>query len=98
IAVVEEAAGLDQKAPRIGAGPSGHPADRSRAGEPRQNLDGAREVLALDVFGDGTVVDPAIAVTDDFMALRHAGLGQCGVLLERAGDAEDARLDAEIAQ
>ncbi len=96
IAVVEKAALLDHKPPRIGTGPSRHPAGRPRSGQPGQNIDGAGDVLPFDMLRHRAVIDPAIAVADDFMAARSAGFRQIGILLERAGDAEDAHLDVEL--
>jgi hypothetical protein len=56
----------------------------------------APDVLTLDLFFHRRVIDPAIAVTDHLMAAVHASLGELRILLERAGDAEDAHLDGEI--
>ena len=90
IAVVEKAARLDEQPPRIGARPPGHPADRPRAGQLLQDIDGLADVLALDVLGHIAVVDPAIAVADHLMAARDEGVGQRRILLQRARHAENA--------
>src|SRR5579862_192091 len=98
VAVVEKAAGLHQKPPRVGAGPARHPSDRPRSSQPGENVDSVADMLAFDVLGHHAIIDPAIAVADNFVALFDESPGQFGILFERAGDAEDAGLDAELAK
>ena len=71
--------------------PSGRLADQLR-----QAFDRKAHVLALDLFGHRAIVDPAIAVADDLVPAAHAGLGQFGVLLESAHDAQNADHDREL--
>ena len=92
IAVVEEAALLHQEAAGVRARPAGHPADGALARQPFQPLDGAADMLALDLLGHMLVVEPAPAVADDLMAAFDDGLGRIGVALQPHDHSPDAGL------
>src|SRR3954464_3755029 len=51
-----------------------------------EELDGTPDMLAFDVLGHIDVIDPTIAVADDFVATLDKGPCQHGILLERAGN------------
>jgi CheY-like chemotaxis protein len=74
---------------------------RAFAGEPLDDLHAAGHVLALHLFRQVLVVDPAPAVAGDLVAQLDEGLGQLGVTLQRHRDAEDGQRQAaalELAQ
>ena len=52
-------------------------------------------MLPLDLLIDFQIVEPAVAVADDLVALRDKGLRQLRTLFERADDSEDADLDVK---
>ena len=98
VAIVEEAAFLADQPARVGSGPSGHPTERSFAGQLREAFDRQPDVLTLRLFGDRAIVDPAIAVADDLVPAAHAGLGQLGVQLQRAHDTQYAHGDSVLGE
>src|SRR5882724_5719550 len=53
-------------------------------------------MAALDILGHVAVVNPAPAMTDDFMAVGQKGFDGAGILLKGAHDAKDADLDVEL--
>jgi len=55
-------------------------------------------MLALDLFRDRLVIDPAIAVADDLVAVPDKGAGDFGVALGGLGDRQQADLDPEPAE
>jgi hypothetical protein len=61
VAVVEKTAELQMQPPRIGARPPGHPPDGTDPGDALDRLDAETDMLALDLFSDRLVVEPAIA-------------------------------------
>src|SRR5271170_1645707 len=95
VAIVEEAAALDQKPPRVVAGSAIEPADRRLPCELFDALDAEANMLALGLFIDFEIVEPTVAVADDLVSLCDEGRGQLRTLLQGADHAEDADLDAE---
>ena len=95
VAVVQEAAVLDQQPTRVVARPTVEPAERRLAGELRDSLDGEADMIALGFLVDLEIIEPTITVADDLVSLSDKGLGQLRTLLERAHDSQDADLDAE---
>ena len=75
IAVIEKAAGFNQESASIRPWPPSHPSNRTRSRQSRKDLDSAPNVLAFDLLWYQTIVDPAIAVTDDLMPAIHEGFG-----------------------
>ena len=65
VGIVEKPALLDDEPAGVRAAASRVPAQGPSAGDARVDLDGALQVLALDLFGDKLVIDPAIAVAGD---------------------------------
>ena len=93
VGVVEKSAFLDDQAARVGTEPAGVPAERSAPCHAREALDGASDVLALDLLAHELVVDPAPAVAHDLVPRFHNGGGGLGMALERHRHGEDADLD-----
>jgi len=98
VGVVQEAAVLDDQPARVGAVAARVPAQRRRAGEPRDRVDGTRDVLALDVLGHVLVADPAPAVARDLVAVAQVGVDERGAAQQRHPDAEDRQRDAALAE
>src|SRR5438093_13180029 len=98
VAIIEKAAELEMKAPRVGAWPPGHPADRPHTGDPLDDLDAEADMLALDLLRHRLVIEPAIAVADDFVALLDKGAGDLGVALGRLGHRQETYLHPEPAE
>jgi len=98
VAVVQKAAQFEVQPACVGARPSGHPADRADARHPLDRLDTETDMLALGFGRHCLVVEPAIAVADDFVPVLDKGAGQLGVTLGRLGDREQAYLDPEAAE
>src|SRR5579872_1077751 len=96
IAVLEEAAEFHQEPARIRPRPPGHPTYRTRSGHLGEDLDCAPNVIALHVLGHQTIVDPAIAVTDDFVAAIHEGLGHRKILFECARHRQNADVNGKL--
>src|SRR6516225_804505 len=86
------------EAARIGTWPPGHPADRTGAGDALDRLDTEADMLALDLFRDHLVVEPAIAVADDLMPVFDKGVSEFGVALGCFGDRQQTHLDPEPAE
>ena len=74
VAVVEEAAMLDQQPPRIVARSAVEPASRRPARELPDALDGEADMLALGLLVDLEIVEPTVAMADDFVPLGDKGL------------------------
>ena len=74
VAVIKEAALLDEQSPGVWARPPGHPSERPDAGDVGERLDRESHMAALDRHRHVLVVDPAIMVAHDFMpGLDHGG-------------------------
>ena len=89
VGVVDEPAVLDDERARARAVAARVPAGRRGAGETHDRLDGARHVLAFDVFVDILVADPAQAVACHLMAGCNAGIHDGRVPRQRHRDTED---------
>ena len=81
VRVVEEAAVLAHQTPSVGAGAAGVPAQRALAGEFRENTDGLEHVFTLLGLIHVLVVDPAITVAADFVAVGDHGLDDLRMML-----------------
>src|SRR6185369_8414059 len=89
VRVVEEATFLDQQAPRVDAGArAAVPAQRPLADGLLHRLDGLLDVLALLLFGELPVLDPAPAVRADVEAglADRGGDGRVALEGERAAE------------
>src|SRR5882757_5670818 len=76
----------------VGARPSRHPPDWTHPGDALDRLDAEPDMLALDLFRDRLVVEPAIAVADDLVAVLDEGPGEFGVTLGRLRHRQQADL------
>lgn len=88
VAVVKKNAELEMKAARVGARPSGHPAERTHPGDMLDRLDAEADMLALDLFGDRLVVEPTAAVADDLVPIFDKGAGELRVAFSRLATAD----------
>src|SRR5579883_59536 len=95
VAVVPEAAMLDQEPARIDARPAVEPADGRRAGQLLDRGDGALDMLALLVFLHLVIIEPAPAMADDLVSVFDEGASQFGAHIQAADDAEHADFHAE---
>jgi hypothetical protein len=84
IAIVQKCTGLDDEPPRIRPWPPGHPADRRRACELGNDIDGAANMLALHAFRHGAIIDPAVAMADHLVIMPDESAGQIRILLQGA--------------
>ena len=98
VGVVEEAALLDDQPPRVGAQAAGVPAEGPASGRACDALDRAPHVLALDVFRDELVVDPAPPVAHHLVPRLDDGGGRFRMALERHRDGEDADPDTALGE
>src|SRR3984893_1058186 len=98
VAVVEKAAKLEMKPASVGARPARHPPDWTHPGDALDRLDAEPDMLALDLFRDRLVVEPAIAVADDLVAVLDEGPGEFGVTLGRLRHCQQADLATDRAE
>ncbi len=98
VAVIQKAAQFEMQPARVGARPSGHPADRTDTSHPLDRLDAEADMFAFDFRRHGLVVEPAIAVANDLVPILDKGARQLGVALGRLGDGQEAHLDPEAAE
>ena len=87
VAVVQEAAVLDHKPPRVNARPSGKPAQRATPRQPLDRVSAPLDVLTLNGLWHVTIVDPAPAVSDDVVAAFGDQFADRRVALQRKADA-----------
>jgi hypothetical protein len=66
-------------APRVGARPPGHPADRADPSNALDRRDAEADMLTLDLLRDRLVVEPAVALPDDLMPVLDKGPSEFGV-------------------
>src|SRR5579864_1558632 len=83
IAVVKEAAGLDDQTAGVGTRTARVPADGWAADEARDDFDIAPHLCALDVLRNELVVDPALSVAGDLEGARGELRGGLRITLER---------------
>lgn len=86
--VIEQAPDLDEQAAGIGAGTAGHPADWCCAEERLECLEGKLDVGPLLILPHSVVLEPAIAVADEFTFISQTGSDEVGVASGRARDGE----------
>ena len=97
VAVVEEAAFLDDQTPRVDAGPIATvPAERSRARQLLDRGDGAGDMFALGLGVELVMIDPAPTVATNVVAVAHHGLGDRRVALERQRAGEEGGRQAAL--
>ncbi len=94
VAVVEEAALVEDQPPGVGAVAAGVPALGLLAVEALKDLHGALQMLALDVLGHFLVVNPAVAMTGDLVAQLLERLSHFRVALKGHGHAEHGERQA----
>ena len=62
IGVIQKSSFLDHQTPRVLAGPAGVPAERPLTRQPLDDLDRLVQMLALNLLGYVTVIDPTVPV------------------------------------
>ena len=98
VGVVNEAALPGDQPAGVGAGPAGIPAERPLAGNPGLDLDGAGHMLALHLLRHAVIVDPAIAVGADLVAVLQHFFGDVRMPFQRHGDGEDGEREMPLAK
>ena len=74
--IIEKSSGFDEQSACVGAGTTGHPTDRSRTGQSGHDVYGASNMVTLNILGYAAIIDPTIAMADDFMAAVDNGFGK----------------------
>ena len=95
ITVVEKSSCFHEQAPRVRSRPPGHPAHRAHPGQALDNIHSLAYVLALYLFVNMVIVDPAIAVADDLMAALDEGVCHLRVTCQRRRHAENTERNVE---
>ena len=98
VGVIEEPAFGGDKPPRVLGCPSGVPAERAFAADAAVDLDGALKMLRLLGFAHAVIIDPAIAVRGDFMAVRQRPLDHRRMAFHRHRHGKQRQRHAAVAE
>lgn len=98
IAIIEEPTCFNEQSTGVRPRAPGHPTDRPRAGKVCQYFNRWPNVLTLDMFRYGAIVDPPITIADDFVATFNKCVYQFWRFIKITRYAEDADIDFEVAE